>query len=71
VALAAGTAMPPAPAPMRAPRSYPTLMIGHERPRQTRLGWWDRFQVADGLVPTLLRLAVAGSIVGGVIWASP
>lgn len=71
VALAAGTAVPPAPAPMRAPRSYPTLMIGHERPRQTRLGWWDRFQVADGLVPTLLRLAVAGSIVGGVIWASP
>ncbi len=46
------------------------MVIGAERPRQT-LGWWDRFQIADGLGPTLLRLAVAGGIVGAVIWASP
>jgi Zn-dependent protease with chaperone function len=69
-ALAADRQLPDAPPPMRAPRSYPTMVIGAERPRQT-LGWWDRFQIADGVGPTLLRLAVAGSIVGSVIWASP
>lgn len=71
IALAAGQTLPPAPLPMRPPSMYATLVIGAERPRQTRLGWWDRFQVADGLGPTILRLAVAGSIVGSVIWASP
>ena len=69
-ALAADRQLPDAPPPMRAPRSYATMVIGAERPRQA-LGWWDRFQIADGVGPTLLRLAVAGSIVGSVIWASP
>ncbi|MBL8626516.1 MAG: M48 family metalloprotease [Myxococcales bacterium] len=69
-ALAAERRLPDAPPPMRAPRHYATMVIGAERPRQT-LGWWDRFQIADGLGPTLLRLVVAGGIVGAVIWASP
>lgn len=51
-ALAADRQLPDAPPPMRAPRSYPTMVIGAERPRQT-LGWWDRFQIADGIEPTL------------------
>ncbi|WP_159671799.1 M48 family metallopeptidase [Andreprevotia sp. IGB-42] len=56
-----------APAASSAPESYATLKPGQERKRQTRLGWWDRFQTADGLVPALGRLAVAGTIVGGVL----
>lgn len=42
--------------------------VAAERPRQTRLGWWDRFMVADGYVPATIRLAVAGGIVGSVMW---
>jgi Zn-dependent protease with chaperone function len=65
----AGTTPPAPPAPPRPPARYGILLPGHERPRQTRLGWWDRFQVADGLVPSLLRFAVAAAIVGGVLYA--
>ncbi len=63
-------AMPdPAPAPASMPASYPTLVPGNERKRQTRLGLWDRFQTADGLVPAVARLVVAVSIVGVVLGA--
>lgn len=54
-------------APSRVPTGYPTLVPGEERKRQTRLGWWDRFQTADGLMPTLARLLVAGAIVSAVL----
>ncbi|BAU49360.1 peptidase M48 family protein [Sulfurifustis variabilis] len=54
-------------APSRVPREYRTLVAGQERKRQKRLGWWDRFQIADGVVPTLARLVVAGAIVGTVL----
>lgn len=60
----------PAPAPSRAPASYPVLLDGAERKRQTRLGWWARFQRADGLLPGTARLAVAGAIVAAVLGAS-
>lgn len=69
VAVAAGHRLPPAPAPARPPSPYAVRLPGDERPRQERLGWWDRFQTADGLVPGALRLAVAGSVIGLVIWA--
>jgi Zn-dependent protease with chaperone function len=49
------------------PKEYRTLLPGHERPRQKRLDWWDRFQTADGAVPTIARSAVALGIVGGVV----
>jgi hypothetical protein len=58
-------ASPPA---NQVPSTYATLLPGQERKRQTRLGWWDRFQTADGLVPEMTRLVVAGTIVGSVLW---
>jgi Zn-dependent protease with chaperone function len=57
----------PAPPPAAAPAKYPTLVPGSERERQWRLGWWDRFQTADGFLPSLARFAVAGGLVGAVI----
>ncbi len=59
----------PADAPPAAvmPKEYRTLVPGNERPRQKRLDWWDRFQTADGVVPTIARSAVALGIVGGVV----
>jgi Zn-dependent protease with chaperone function len=62
-----GSVLPPPPAAPRCPKSYATLPEGSERERQRRLGWWDRFQIADGVVPTVLRLVVAGAIVGAVV----
>ncbi len=56
-----------APAPTQVPDSYPRLMLGAERPRQKKLDLWDRFYAADGLVPTIARLAVACGIVGATL----
>ena len=64
-----GAAAPAAAPPPRVPRTYALLVPGRERPRQTKLGWWDRFQVADGFFPAAARFAVAGVIVGGVVLA--
>ncbi len=50
-------------------KDYALLLEGSERPRQRKLGWWDRFQTADGLLPELARSIVALCIVGSVIWA--
>lgn len=58
------------PEPSRAPQSYAVLLPGRERERQKRLDWWDRFHTADGIVPTLARLAVACGIVGAVVGMS-
>jgi Zn-dependent protease with chaperone function len=65
-----------APAPGAVPSKYPTCVVGRERERQKRLGWWDRFQTADGVVPGTLRAAVASGVllpalfVGGHIGSS-
>ncbi len=57
----------PAPSPAAAPATYPTLVPGSERERQWHLGWWERFQIADGFLPSLARFAVAGALVTGMI----
>jgi Zn-dependent protease with chaperone function len=57
----------PAPAASQLPVGYPVLLPGQERKRQTRLGWWDRFKLADGVVAASARLLVAGAIVGSVL----
>lgn len=59
----------PAPActPTILPPTYTTLVTGSERKRQTRLGLWDRFQTADGVVAAAARLLVAGTIIGMVL----
>jgi Zn-dependent protease with chaperone function len=44
------------------PAGYRTCPMGKERERQKRLGWWDRFQTADGFFPGALRAAVAGAV---------
>ena len=56
-----------APAASQVPQRYTTLLPGQERKRQLKLGWWDRFQIADGALATSLRLLVAALIVGAVL----
>jgi hypothetical protein len=56
-----------APPASEVPPQYDTLLPGKERPRQKKLDWWDRFQVADGVIATVARSAVAVGIVGSVI----
>lgn len=51
-----------APSPAVVPRGYQTCVVGQERARQKKLGWWDRFQTADGVVPGTLRAAVASGV---------
>lgn len=65
----AATPLGDAPPPPKVPGRYQVLLPGRERPRQQRLGWWDRFQLADGFVPAAARTVVAAAIVGGVLWA--
>lgn len=63
----AGEAAPAAPAAARAPSEYPRLMLGESRPRQEKLGAWDRFQVADGWLAASARTLVAATVVGAVV----
>jgi Zn-dependent protease with chaperone function len=58
-----------APGTSQVQTQYGLLLEGSERARQRRLGWWDRFQTADGLFADVIRSAVALAIVGGVVWA--
>lgn len=56
-----------APEAPRVPSSYATLLLGQERKRERRQDWWVRFQMADGIGPSLARLGVAGGIVAVVL----
>lgn len=56
-----------APAPAQVPSKYTTLVPGEERPRQKKLDWWDRFQVADGVFAEVLRFSVAAAILAVLI----
>lgn len=57
----------PAGTPTILPPTYTTMIVGNERKRQTRLGLWDRFQTADGIVAAAARLLVAGAVIGMVL----
>lgn len=57
----------PAPAPPRVPVGYPILLLGAERKRPGRPGWWVRFQRADGFFSGAARMAVAGAVVAAVL----
>ena len=59
-----------APQPAEVPEAYATRLPKLERPKQRKLDWWSRFTLADGTVPTLLRLSVAASIVAAVVFVS-
>lgn len=56
-----------APASASTPEDYLTLLPGNEHVLQQKLDLWNRFQLAQGLLPTLSRLLIAGGIVGGTI----
>jgi Zn-dependent protease with chaperone function len=58
---------PAAPAPSQVPKGYPLLLPGQERKLQTKLGWWDRFQTADGWAAGAARASAAAAIVVGVL----
>ncbi len=57
-----------APAPGTTPTEYPLLSPGEESELQQKLDLWNRFQLAHGFGPTLLRLLVSLGIVGGTIY---
>lgn len=57
-----GEALPAAPSPARLPSTYLTRCTGTERERQKTLGWWDRFQLADGFWAGTARLCVASAV---------
>lgn len=65
--LGSGEVAPAAPTPSQVPRGYPMLLPGQERKLQTQLGWWDRFQTADGWVASTMRATAAAAIVVGVL----
>lgn len=58
-----------APMPAMLPAKYPTLRPGQEHVLQLKLDWWNRFLLAQGLLPSTCRLLVAASIIGGTIYA--
>ena len=60
-------AISPAPPAGVTPAKYATLVPGTERERQWRLGWWDRFQIADGFWASVARFAVSGALVASMI----
>lgn len=57
-----------APQPGSYPEQYPILLPGNERELQRKLDLWNRFQLAHGFWPTLLRLIVSLGIVGGTVY---
>ena len=56
-----------APEPAAVPADYALLLPLSGRQLQKKMGLWDRFQIADGLLPGLARFAVATTIVGGLL----
>lgn len=59
----------PAPSPPPAPPAlYRAFLSKHERPLQTKLGWWDRFATADGWFGASLRFTISALIVGAAAW---
>lgn len=68
-AFLAGTPLEAAPPPPKAPSVYTTLIPGEERARP-KLGWWDRFQIADGVGHGALRLGASAMILAPAAWVT-
>jgi Zn-dependent protease with chaperone function len=66
-AVASGQKLADAPKTAALPDKYPRLMFDENRPRQTKLNWWDRFQTADGWFAATARFTTAFVVVGAVI----
>ncbi|HKE90490.1 MAG TPA: M48 family metalloprotease [Gemmatimonadales bacterium] len=63
----AGTTPPAAPDPSRVPDRYDALVAGGERKRETHFTPWQRVMIAHGVVPALVRFALAAGIVVAVL----
>jgi Zn-dependent protease with chaperone function len=57
----------PAVAPSTVPATYATLLPGKERVRPATLGWWAKFQSANGLPAAIARFTAAAAITGSVL----
>ncbi len=62
IVTAGATALPVTPA------DFPLMTPQHARKLQEKLGFLARFHLADGLLPSVLKLAAAGSIVGPILF---
>ena len=56
-----------APKGIETPENFNRLLPGTGRSIQHKLGWWDRFSVGDGLVPTIAKFAVAAALIIGAL----
>ncbi|KQQ82570.1 Zn-dependent protease with chaperone function [Xanthomonas sp. Leaf131] len=63
-----GDLRPTTDAPAAAPGEYPVRLPGDERRRDLKQNLWQRFLAADGIFPSVARVAVAAAIVVGVLW---
>lgn len=59
---AAAAELADAPTPAQVPTEFPRLYFGEELERQERLGWWDRFQTAEGFGGAFMRFVVAAAV---------
>lgn len=57
-----------APIPTKIDVDYNRFLPGSERPIEVKLGIWDKFISADGIVPSITKFAVAASIVGATVF---
>ncbi|MEJ2611505.1 MAG: hypothetical protein P8179_15830 [Candidatus Thiodiazotropha sp.] len=64
-----GIALESAPSTGNCPVDYPVLLPGNEHVLPRKLDLWNRFQLAHGFMPTMLRLLVSLGIVGGTIYS--
>jgi hypothetical protein len=67
--LADNSALEAAPVAGSSPDEYPVLLPGNEHVLQRKLDLWNRFQLAHGFMPTMLRLVVSLGIVGGTLYS--
>lgn len=57
-----------APRSVACPDNYPLLVPGNEHQLQLKLDLWNRFQLAQGLLPSTARLMISVGIVGGTLF---
>jgi hypothetical protein len=51
------------------PNGYPVLLPGNEHVLPRKLDLWNRFKLAYGIMPTVLRLVTSLGLVGGTIYS--
>lgn len=64
----AGTEPGPAPKSGKCISDYPVLLPGDEYVLQKKLDLWNRFVLAHGIGPSILRTAISLTIIGGTLY---